>query len=129
SPVLIYGAHPKNILENPAADLIKSIPSTWDETIALPSCEIGELAAFARRHGNQWFLAIMNGANARTLQIPLAFLGSGKYQAMLVRDQKEDAAAVAIENPEVSLNNSIKIELRAGGGFIGRFTERSSGQQ
>ena len=129
SPVLIYGAHPKNILENPAVDLIKSIPSTWDETIALPPCEIGGLAAFVRRHGDRWFLTIMNGANARMVQIPLAFLGAGKYQAMLVRDQKEDAAAVTIENLVVSRSDSIKIELRAGGGFIGRFTERSSGQQ
>jgi alpha-glucosidase len=46
SPVLIYAAHPKNILANPAAELIKSIPSVWDETIALPPCEIGEVAAF-----------------------------------------------------------------------------------
>ena len=51
SPVLIYGAHPKNLLSNPAVEVIKSIPATWDETIALEACEIGELAAFARRSG------------------------------------------------------------------------------
>ena len=64
SPLMIYGAHPKNILENPAVDLIKSIPSIWDETIALPVSEIGEIAAFARRTGDTWFLAIMNGETA-----------------------------------------------------------------
>jgi hypothetical protein len=32
---------------------IKSIPSTWDETHVLPFSEIGEVAAFARRHGKR----------------------------------------------------------------------------
>src|ERR1043165_293822 len=60
SPVLIYGAHPKNILENPAVEIIKSIPSVWDETRAQSVSEIGEIAAFARRRGNAWFLAVMH---------------------------------------------------------------------
>src|SRR6266536_834523 len=34
-PVLIYGAHPQHILQNPALELIKSIPTIWDETIVL----------------------------------------------------------------------------------------------
>jgi alpha-glucosidase len=121
SPVLIYGAHPKNILANPAVDMIKSIPSVWDETIALPVCEVGEMAAFARRNGKTWFLAILNGPTARAVKIPLSFLDSGKYQAMLVRDETENAAAVKIENLIVNRTDSMTIDLRAGGGFIGRF--------
>ncbi len=122
SPLLIYGAHPKNILDNPAVEIIKSIPSVWDETIALPSSEIGELAAFARRHNSTWFLAVMNGSNAKTIKIPLTFLGRGRYQALLARDQQDEAAAVKIENVTLGRSDSLTIELRAGGGFIGRFT-------
>lgn len=125
SPLLVYGAHPKNILANPAVEIIKSIPSTWDETIALPVCEIGELAAFARRSGATWFLAVMNGSTARTVKIPLKFLGAGKRQATLARDHKDEAATLTIENISVSRNDSLTIELRAGGGFIGRFTPSS----
>jgi len=123
SPLLIYGAHPKNILANPAVEIIKSIPSVWDETIALPASEIGELAAFARRSGSTWFLAIMNGSTARTIKIPLAFLGGGKYQVTLARDQKDEAAAVTIENISVGRNDSLTVEMRAGGGFIARFAK------
>lgn len=123
SPLLIYGAHPKNILANPAVEIIKSIPSVWDETIALPQSEIGELAAFARRSGSTWFLAIMNGATARTVNIRLAFLGRGKYQATLARDWNDEAAAITIGNTSVGSNDSLTIELRAGGGFIGRFAK------
>jgi alpha-glucosidase len=122
SPVLVYGAHPKNILENPAAELIKDIPSVWDETIALPPCEIGEIAAFARRRGTTWFLAIMNGPAGRSLRIPLSFLSNTQSEAMLVRDLADEPAAVQIEKVTVKQKESLTVELRPGGGLIGRFT-------
>ena len=123
SPVLIYGAHPRSILDNPAVELIKSIPSVWDETIALPVSEIGEIAAFARRNGNRWFLAIMNGPSARTIKVALSFLGSGQHQGMLVRDRSEDAAAVKVEQTSISARDVLTVELRSGGGFIARFSK------
>jgi alpha-glucosidase len=126
SPVLIYGAHPKSILENPAADLIRSLPSVWDETIALPVSEIGGIAAFARRRGDSWFLAIMNGPTEKTIKIALSFLDSGKHKAMVARDRKEDAATVNIEQVTVSRTDDLTIDLRAGGGFIARFSRASN---
>ncbi len=122
SPVLIYGAHPKNLLSNPAVEIIKSIPATWDETIALAACEIGELAAFARRSGSTWFLAVLNGATARTLRTPLSFLESTSYEALLVRDDPGDAASVKVERSRATAKDVLVLELRAGGGFIGRFS-------
>jgi len=121
SPLMIYGAHPKSILDNPAVDMIKSIPSVWDETIALPVCEIGKMAAFARRRNNVWFLAILNGPDARTVKIPLVFLDRGAHAAMAVRDKTDDPAALKVENVTVNNADSLTIEMRAGGGFIARF--------
>ncbi|NWG12894.1 MAG: glycoside hydrolase family 97 N-terminal domain-containing protein [Acidobacteria bacterium] len=121
SPLLVIGAHPANILKNPCAEMVKSIPSVWDETIALPVSEIGRVAAFARRRGSTWFLAVMNGASARTIRVPLSFLGGGNYKAMMVRDHPEDPAAVQLEDSVVSSAESLAIDLRAGGGFIARF--------
>jgi len=118
---MIYGAHPQHILENPAAELIKSIPSVWDETIVLPQSEIGELAVFARRTGDRWFVGIMNGLTGRTIHVSLGFLRGGKYRAMLVRDQENEPAAVTIENQSVSHRDSLMIKMRAGGGFVARF--------
>jgi alpha-glucosidase len=53
---MIYGAHPQHILENPAVELIKTIPTVWDETVVLPPSEIGVVAIFARRRGDSWFV-------------------------------------------------------------------------
>jgi alpha-glucosidase len=120
APLLVYAAHPANILANPTAEMIKSIPSVWDETVVLPVSEIGEVAAFARRKGDTWFLAVTNGPNARGLRIDLSFLGPGSYQSMLIRDTGE-APAVKIEHLTLRQNDALYIDLRSGGGFVGRF--------
>jgi alpha-glucosidase len=123
SPLLTYAASPRNLLANPAVDMIKSIPSVWDETIVLPGSEIGELALFARRSGPRWFLAILNGPTARTITVPLGFLGQGDYRALIVRDRKDEPAAEQIDQTTVRRDASLTIELSAGGGFIARFVK------
>ena len=120
SPVLVYGGNPASLLSNPAVEMIKSIPSVWDETRVLPSSEIGELALFARRSGNRWFIAAMNGPTRRTLTIDLGFLPRGSYQALIVRDKMEDSGAVEIETRTVS--GSMEIPVRASGGAVLRLT-------
>jgi alpha-glucosidase len=122
SPLLTIAANPQSILDNPAADMIKSIPSVWDETIVLPGSEIGELAAYARRTGDTWFLAAMCGPQARTITVPLSFLGNGQYKALLVSDNRENAGAVIVGNASHTRGDSLTLELNAGGGFIARFT-------
>ncbi len=120
APLLVFAAHPSNILANPAADLIKSIPSVWDETIALPVSQIGDVAAFARRRGNTWFLAVNNGPVAKTVRVDLTFLGEGWYKSMLLRDQPE-ADEIKIEHASMRSSDSLYIKMRSGGGFVGRF--------
>jgi alpha-glucosidase len=122
APLLTYAAHPANILANPCCAMIKSIPSLWDKSIVLPPSEIGEVAVFARRTRNTWFLAVMNGPAARKVTIPLTFLGEGEYLALLIRDDKDNPAAVRLENTTLKRSAALAIELREGGGFIARFS-------
>jgi alpha-glucosidase len=124
SPLLTVAAHPQSVLDNPAVDVIKSIPAVWHETVVLPESRIGELAIFARRTGNVWFLAVMCGSQAETIRVPLSFLGDGQYNALLVRDDKGNAAAVVLENRTVRRSDRLKIGMVNGGGFIGRFSKQ-----
>ena len=125
SPVLVYGAHPASLLANPAVDVIRSLPATWDETRVLPMSAIGELAVFARRRGTTWFVAVVNGPDGRTIGLPLSFLGHGSYQATLVHDVIDDGAAVRVEREQrASRDTILEIAVRPGGGFIGRFEQR-----
>lgn len=122
SPLLTYAANPKTILGNPAVATIKAIPSTWDETVVVPPSAIGEQAVFARRSGQTWFLAVINGASEHDLKVSLSFLAAGEYGAQLVRDGGKDDA-VEIENTKVNRTGTVSIHLRSGGGFVGWFRE------
>ncbi|MBC7912544.1 MAG: glycoside hydrolase family 97 catalytic domain-containing protein [Pyrinomonadaceae bacterium] len=122
SPFLCIGAEPKDILDNPAKDLIKSIPAVWDETIVLPPSKIGELAIYARRKGDTWFIAGVNGVHAeKSLKIDLSFLKKGNYSLTLMRDDKAKQPAAMLENLKVASGSTITIDLNPKGGFAGRF--------
>ncbi len=120
-PLLTVAAHPQTIIENPAVDLIRNIPAVWDETIVLPDSRIGELAAFARRTGDTWFLAVMCGPQARTLRVPLSFLTDGPYTASLASDNKNDDAAIVLQEKTVRSDDTLVVDMNDGGGFIARF--------
>jgi alpha-glucosidase len=92
--------------------------------MVLPPSEIGKLAVYARRSGDTWFLSVIDGVEAQTIQVPLAFLGTGGYQSVLIRDSGEGADAEQVERASARREDTLTINLRSGGGFIGRFTKK-----
>lgn len=96
SPLMVIAENPEMLLRDPAAkpalDVLKAIPTTWDETRVLPQSRIGELAILARRKGDDWFLAILAGDKPASLaKLDLSFLGNAPYQATMITSpsQKE----------------------------------------
>lgn len=124
SSVIFFGSHPQKMLDNPAVKVIKEIPATWDETIVLPSSRIGEVAAFARRSGKTWFLAVLNGQEERAIQFPLSFLGDGWYEGTVLNDNPSDAAAIAMQRVFCRKSDSLTGTMRRGGGYIVMFTPK-----
>jgi alpha-glucosidase len=118
SPFLCYADHPTNYLNNPAVDVLKAIPPTWDETVVLPGSDIGKCAAFARRSGKQWFIGVINGAEARTLDFTLDFLGRGKYQMIKLGDAPDRDDAWQREEKAVNRKGQAHLSLRPGGGCV-----------
>lgn len=121
APLLTYAASPQHLLANPALEMIKSIPSVWDETIVLPGSAIAEVAIYARRKGNTWFLAVMNGAKPKVLDIALPFLGDGVFKTMEVSDVEGNSAAVKLKKGSLSKKDIIHLNLVEGGGCIVKF--------
>jgi len=120
APVLTYAASPQHLLENPGVDIIKSIPSIWDETIVLKPSAIGELAVFARRKGNTWFLAVMNGTQPKNIQIPLSFLKASAKCSNL-SDDPDNTGALKNGSSVVKTTDVISLSLGTGGGYVARF--------
>jgi alpha-glucosidase len=118
SPFLCYADHPANYLNNSAADVLKAIPSTWDETVVLPGSEIGKCAAFARRSGKQWFIGVINGGEATMLDFPLDFLGRGKYQMIQLSDASGRDDDWQREEKAVTRKDHVKLSLRPSGGCV-----------
>ena len=123
SPFLCFGGSPENYLDNPALDVIKSLPATWDETRVLPDSEIGRTAAFARRKGNDWFVGVVNGNEARPFRINLDFLGKGHFRADLLADSSEKNDAFVRTTRVVSSRDNLLFDLRRDGGFVARFSK------
>jgi alpha-glucosidase len=136
-PLLTVAAHPQKLLDSPAVEMIKSLPPVWDETIVLQPSDIGEMALMARRSGKSWFLVCLNGPAAKSVDVPLSFLGNDTCQMLLVKDGRDDApppapttspttrlgvTAIAIDKAQMKGSDHIKLDLTPGGGFVARFT-------
>ncbi len=125
APALVYGAHPQSILDHPAVEIIRHIPSVWDETIVMPPSEVGRIAVYARRSGRDWFVAVLNGDDGRHIDIPLEFLADGDYVALAASDVAEEAAAVHMDESDVNRDDVLSINLRPGGGYVALISRRT----
>lgn len=119
SPFLCFGGHPQEYLANPARDVLTAIPPVWDETRVLNGSEPGKVIAEARRSGDQWFIAVMNGADATSLDIPLDFLGAGTWSSSQLRETKDKPDAWDRKDGSITRADHIKVDLSPRGGFVG----------
>lgn len=118
SPFLCYADHPRNYLTNPAVDVLKAIPSTWDETVVLPGSEISKCAAFARRKGKTWFIGVLNGGGATKFDFALSFLAGGKYKMIQLGDAPDRGDGWNREEKTVERGDKVHLDLRASGGCV-----------
>jgi alpha-glucosidase len=124
SPLLTYAANPAKLLSNPAVDVIRAIPATWDETVVLPPSKIGELAVFARRSGKTWFVACMNGDDPQQFGISTGFLGNGTWNAVTIADTSSNPESVNLEHSKYETGAVIHLALQPGGGYVAEFTRQ-----
>src|SRR4030095_7717756 len=116
-PLVTLAERSDIIYSSPFRDLIRAIPSMWDETRVLSQSSLGNTCAMARRKGSEWFLAITNRGTSRSWSIPLSFLSSGvSYSARIVRD-----GSTGIESSTVNSGSSLAVTAANEGGIIARF--------
>lgn len=98
--------------------LLKLIPPVWDETRVLPGSKIGDLAVMARRKGNQWFIAALNGKGKRNYELDLSFLGDQAFTATVVRDVSGKAAKADVTREKIKPGTVMDFSIEDGGGFV-----------
>jgi alpha-glucosidase len=96
----------------------------WDETVVL-NAEVGKSIVIARRSGDRWYFAAMNGDEAAKLQAPLKFLGKGKWMLRGFADDpaSSDYQAVIEFTRGVDAKTVLPLSLASGGGFSGIFSK------
>ena len=83
--------YPSAYRGHPALPVLAAIPTTWDDTRCLAG-KVGEFIVVARRHGAEWWVGAMGGREPRELEVPLGFLGPGRFRAEIYRDDLSAAA-------------------------------------
>ena len=104
--------------EEECTSLIASIPTVWDETIALQG-KIAEYVVIARRSGSKWYVGALGNWDARDLEIDLSRLGIGAKQGEAYVDGiNAHRAASDYRREKVSVNGTWKVHLAPGGGAL-----------
>ena len=108
--------------EKESVHFISSVPTTFDETIALDG-KVSEYAAIARRKGDTWYVGAMSNWNARDITLDLSFLTKGNYEAEIFEDgvnADRDATDYKREIIKLSPGQKLNVHLSTGGGWAAR---------
>ena len=113
-----------------AFDFISDVPTDWEQTKVLDAV-IGDYIVTARqeRGGSDWYLGAITDENARTLDVPLSFLGKGKWMAQIYEDTPQTSYETSPETyqyreVEVSAKDVLNIKLATSGGCAIRFIKK-----
>jgi alpha-glucosidase len=119
SPLTMLCDSPTNYQrEEECASFIASIPTVWDETIALRG-KIAEYVVIARRSGTKWYVGALGNWDARDLEIDLSRLGvSAKVGDAYMDGINAHRAASDYRHETVSLKGTWKVHLAPGGGAV-----------
>ncbi|MDR2736351.1 MAG: glycoside hydrolase family 97 catalytic domain-containing protein [Gracilibacteraceae bacterium] len=128
--VVLFEAGFENLADEPSvyrdseySDFFKNLPSTWDESRILDGVP-GEYAVMARRSGDDWYVGAVTD-EARTVDLPLSFLGEGSYNAFVCRDSLAEGATdddVVVDALLITKDDTISLPMRQYGGAAIKIT-------
>ncbi|HEX8445578.1 MAG TPA: glycoside hydrolase family 97 protein [Sphingomonas sp.] len=114
SPFMGVSDSPDNYADAKGMDFIRAVPATWDETRVL-SGTIAEQIVVARRSGRDWYVGAMTNEAPRTVDVPLAFLGKGRFTATAWQDGATPTDVVTTSR-SVMAGDSMRLTLSGSGG-------------
>lgn len=108
--------------EEECTRFISSVPVTWDETRVVDA-KAGEYVVVARRKGSRWFIGAMGAGDARTLEVPLGFLGDGGSRRLTFFADGVNAGRQAFDyvkgERQVDKSAVLTLKLERNGGWCG----------
>lgn len=123
SPLQMAADLIENYEGQPAFQFFRDFNADCDWSQALQG-EIGKYIAIVRRAGNNFYLGAGTDSEARTLTVPLSFLGEGTYTATVYADDPADPTKVVISTQEVTAADTLTVAMAAAGGQAVSFIPR-----
>jgi alpha-glucosidase len=128
SPMQIFAGNPSDGMREPEfMGLLGSLPTLWDETI-ITDAKVAEYIVSARKKENDWFIGGMCDWTPRDVTVKFDFLDDAKYSATICKDginaDRYAADYVIQKNVFIKKNDTMKIHLAPGGGFLIRLDKQ-----
>ena len=124
SPFTMLCDAPTNYEQEPDyTKFIAQIPDEWDETRVLQG-EIGQYIVTARRKGDIWYVGGQTNWDARTIELPLSFLGERSYTTTMLTDgvnANHNAEDYLFDTQFHHDGETLTVRMASGGGFVMRF--------
>jgi alpha-glucosidase len=118
SPLQMVSDYPEHYAGQHDFEFIKQVPTSWDEVRVLDG-QPTEFITVARRSGKDWYVGSITNWDARTVRVPLSFLGAGKYMAEIYADAPdagENATHTTFTKQLVDRNTVLDVRMVSGGG-------------
>ncbi len=125
SPFQCIAENPVKLVNDPLykaiVPFIRDLPATWDSSIVLSQSQIGGCAVIAKRSGNDWYVAAINGQDKELVIDPdLSFIKQlSKYKATHITDKDNRFSVAAIPSADLT---SLSLKLAPHGGWLLRLT-------
>jgi len=122
SPLTVVCDHPDHILNQPGADFLKIVPTTWDDIRFIDGYP-GEFVAIAKKSGSDWFIGVMNNSKMKEITLKLDFMAAGTSEMESWADgidANESPTHVKISTHKVNFGDILKIKLANNGGWVAR---------
>jgi alpha-glucosidase len=98
-----------------AESIMAGVPAMWDDT-RLVAGGPDRFVTIARRSGSSWYVGTLCSGPARTLTVPLRFLGAGRYNARIVGD--DGAGGLTDTHTVVTAKSTLHPRAATNGGAV-----------
>ncbi|KMT64249.1 glycoside hydrolase family 97 protein [Catenovulum maritimum] len=96
-----------------AKDILSRLPASWDESKFISGYP-GKLAVFARRSGDTWYVAGINGENkAKSIELDLSFL-NGQNLSLI----SQGPGVKGLKMEKIVASKTTKVTLAGNDGFV-----------
>ena len=127
SPLMVIATTPDNMFKNPALEMIRAIPTVWDQTVFLDGT-IGSYVSVAKEKSGVWYIGGIASGWKKAATVDLSkILGDGEYLLTGWKDKttttKESFSQIVTKNTVLELGN-----ISAGCGYVMQITKLAISQ-